>query len=63
MATPHNAGMSHENWLNAARGAAEQWIDIMHGRRPPRLVNPDVWPRYAQRFEEIMGVPVARDTA
>lgn len=63
LATPHNAGMSYENWLNAARGAAEQWIDIMHGRRPPRLVNPDAWPRYAQRFEEIMGVPVERDTA
>jgi D-3-phosphoglycerate dehydrogenase len=22
---------------------------------PPRLVNPEVWPRYSERFREIIG--------
>jgi len=36
-------------------GAAEQWIALLRGKRPPRLVNPDVWPAYQNRFERIMG--------
>ena len=35
--------------------AAEQLIDILDGKRPPRLINPEVWPDYRARFERIMG--------
>ena len=38
-----------------ARFAAEQVLDILDGKRPPRLINPDVWPAYRERFAGIMG--------
>ena len=38
-----------------SQAAAEQWIDLLRGRVPPRLVNPEVWPRYSERFEQIIG--------
>ena len=38
-----------------ARIASEQVIDILHGKRPPRIINPDVLPKYVERFERIMG--------
>jgi D-3-phosphoglycerate dehydrogenase / 2-oxoglutarate reductase len=30
-------------------------LDILDGKRPPRLVNPEVWPAYRERFTSIMG--------
>ena len=30
-------------------------IDTLDGKRPPRIVNPQVWPAYAQRFEQAFG--------
>ena len=36
--------------------AAEQIVGIFKGGRPPRLVNPEVWPAYAKRFEAITGL-------
>lgn len=53
--TPHIAGGTYESTLNMSRASAEQWIDIFRGRVPPRLVNPEVWPLYSQRFERILG--------
>jgi D-3-phosphoglycerate dehydrogenase len=38
--------------------AAEQIVAAMKGGRPPRLINPEVWPAYAARFERILGYPV-----
>ena len=38
-----------------ARFAAEQLMDILDGKRPPRLINPEVWPAYRERFERILG--------
>jgi phosphoglycerate dehydrogenase-like enzyme len=35
--------------------SAEQMLDILDGKRPPRLLNPEVWPAYAARFERIVG--------
>ena len=32
------------------------------GGRPPRLINPEVWPAYAARFEAIMGTHVQRES-
>lgn len=55
IATPHIAGMSEESQIGITEYAATQWIDIFSGRRPPRLVNPEVWPKYWERFHAIMG--------
>ena len=55
IATPHIAGLTDEALYGMAEGAARQWISIFRGEVPPRLVNPEAWPRYAQRFEAIFG--------
>jgi D-3-phosphoglycerate dehydrogenase / 2-oxoglutarate reductase len=55
LVTPHHAGITHEANRGMSVGAAEQWIDILRGRRPPRLVNPEVWPAYQDRFARIIG--------
>ncbi len=48
--TPHIAGVTHEALHEMARAAAEQWIGMFAGEVPPRLVNPEVWPTYSERF-------------
>jgi D-3-phosphoglycerate dehydrogenase len=53
VATPHTAGVTEESREQNARIAAAQLIDIFDGCRPPRLLNPDVWPAYAERFFRI----------
>ncbi|MSP05117.1 MAG: 3-phosphoglycerate dehydrogenase [Acetobacteraceae bacterium] len=55
IATPHTAGGTHEAALAMSRATAEQWIDILRGRVPPRLVNPEAWPLYTERFERVIG--------
>ena len=55
MATPHIAGGTHEAAQNMSKAAAEQWIDLLRGRVPPRLVNPEAWPLDSERFERILG--------
>lgn len=35
----------------------EQLIGILRGERPPRMVNPEVWPAYVASFEAVMGFP------
>ena len=54
----HTAGVSHEARRNVAAIAAEQIVAAMKGGRPERLINPEVWPAYAARFEHILGFPV-----
>jgi D-3-phosphoglycerate dehydrogenase len=56
VATFHTAGVSHEGRRNIARIAAEQIKEVLEARRPPRLVNPEVWPVYARRFEALLGI-------
>ncbi len=58
IATPHNAGVTTDCLFNMGQWAADQWIDIFAGKRPPRYKNPESWGRYADRFEKIMGRPV-----
>lgn len=53
--SPHIAGITEEALTSMATAAAEQWLEILSGRRPPRLVNPKAWPLYAERFEAILG--------
>jgi D-3-phosphoglycerate dehydrogenase / 2-oxoglutarate reductase len=53
--TPHNAGMTAESILEMVTATAHQWIDVFHGKVPPRLVNPEAWPRYSERFTALLG--------
>lgn len=56
IATYHTAGVTQEARRNVATWAAEQIVHTLEGGAPPRLVNPDAWPKYAARYEEIFGV-------
>jgi D-3-phosphoglycerate dehydrogenase len=55
LASPHTAGVTKEARANMGRIAAEQVLDALDGKRPPRIVNPQVWPDYAKRFERAFG--------
>ena len=55
LASPHTAGVTREARVNMGRIAAEQILDALDGMRPPRLINPKVWPRYVMRFERAFG--------
>ena len=55
IATPHSAGVTHEAVSNMREWAADQWIEIFQGKVPPRLINPEAWPKYQDRFEEKLG--------
>jgi D-3-phosphoglycerate dehydrogenase len=55
MVSPHVAGSTIEARENMGRIAAEQVLEILDGRKPPRLINPEVWPAYRERFARIMG--------
>lgn len=61
MASPHTAGVTHEARANLGRIAARQLLDTLDGQRPPRIVNPQVWPVYAERFERAFGFAPAGD--
>ena len=53
--SPHVAGITDESTHNMASWAAEQWLTIFRGRRPPRLINPEVWPAYRERYRRVTG--------
>jgi len=55
LVSPHTAGVTVETRANMARIAAEQLLDALDGKRPPRIVNPEVWPAYAKRYEQAFG--------
>jgi D-3-phosphoglycerate dehydrogenase len=57
--SPHTAGVTVETRASMARIAAEQLLDALDGKRPPRIVNPEVWPVYAKRFEQAFGTKPA----
>jgi D-3-phosphoglycerate dehydrogenase len=59
LASPHTAGVTREARENMGRIAAEQVLDALDGKRPPRIINPEVWPDYARRFEHAFGVKPA----
>jgi D-3-phosphoglycerate dehydrogenase len=56
LVSPHTAGVTVETRQNMARIAAAQMLDALDGKRPPRIVNPEVWAVYAGRFERTFGV-------
>ena len=37
------------------RIAAEQMLDALDGKRPPRIVNPEVWPAYVSASNASFG--------
>ncbi|MGA8821014.1 MAG: hydroxyacid dehydrogenase [Xanthobacteraceae bacterium] len=55
MVTPHMAGVTRESRARMGQIAAEQMLDALDGKRVPRIVNPQVWPDYAKRFEKAFG--------
>lgn len=55
VATPHTAGITVEAARDIGVATATQWQNIFDGRMPPRLLNPDVWPRYCERFHDAFG--------
>jgi D-3-phosphoglycerate dehydrogenase / 2-oxoglutarate reductase len=56
IASPHTAGVTKEARANMGKIAAEQIIMALDGKKPPRIVNPQVWPAYAKRFEQTFGI-------
>jgi D-3-phosphoglycerate dehydrogenase / 2-oxoglutarate reductase len=56
LASPHTGGLTRETRANMGKIAAEQLIMTLDGKRPPRIVNPEVWPLYAKRFEHTFGM-------
>jgi D-3-phosphoglycerate dehydrogenase len=55
LATYHTAGITQDSRENMRTWNAQQVAAILRGERPPRLINPDAWPKFAQRFERIFG--------
>lgn len=50
LATHHIAGVTHGSRRQMASMAASQLIAAARGERPPRLINPQVWPAFVERF-------------
>src|ERR1700674_3406711 len=46
LASPHTAGVTKEARENMGRIAAEQMLDALDGKRPPRIINPEGWGGY-----------------
>jgi D-3-phosphoglycerate dehydrogenase / 2-oxoglutarate reductase len=55
IATAHTAGLTREARANMGKIAAEQVLDALDGKPVTRMVNPQVWPDYAKRFERTFG--------
>ena len=53
--TPHMAGVTIEARARMGRIAAEQVLDALDGKPVARIINPQVWPAYARRFEKTFG--------
>lgn len=54
IASPHVAGVTEDSRARVAQIAAEQLLGIFAGERPPRLINPEVWPRYLERRAAVL---------
>lgn len=48
----HTGGVTHEGRRKVAQGSATQILDMLAGRKPARLLNPEVWPRFLTRLAE-----------
>ena len=61
VASPHTAGITVEATRDIALATAEQWITIFAGKVPPRLVNPEAWSAYVDRFAARFGARPAEE--
>jgi len=55
IATAHTAGVTREARANMGKIAAEQVLAALDRKPVARMVNPQVWPDYAKRFEHAFG--------
>ncbi len=59
VSTYHTAGVTKEARRRIAEHASEQIVGLLAGRKPPRIVNPDVWDHFAERYRKILGQEIA----
>jgi len=59
IASQHTAGVTHESRANITRIAALAFADAANGRLPPRIINPQVVPRFAERWAAAFGRQMA----
>ena len=57
--TQHTAGVTHESRANITRIAALAFADAARGKLPPRIINPAVVPRFAERYARKLGRAIA----
>jgi D-3-phosphoglycerate dehydrogenase / 2-oxoglutarate reductase len=55
IATYHTAGVTVDSRHAMAQWNAGQLVQIFRGERPPRLINPEAWTKFTQRFERAFG--------
>nr|WP_245211760.1 NAD(P)-dependent oxidoreductase [Neoroseomonas oryzicola] len=56
--TQHTAGVTHESRAMITRIAAEAFSAFAAGRFPPRIINPEVKARVAERYKAALGRPI-----
>ena len=56
--TQHTAGVTHESRAMITRIAAEAFSAFAAGRFPPRIINPEVKARVAERYQAALGRPI-----
>ncbi len=56
--TQHTAGVTHESRAMITRIAAEAFSAFAAGRFPPRIINPEVKARVAERYKTALGRPI-----
>jgi alpha-ketoglutarate-dependent taurine dioxygenase len=47
--------LGNQQFQEVHDATAQQWIGVFHGKMPPRLVNPEAWPLYSERFTALLG--------
>lgn len=55
IASQHTAGVTEQSRANITRIAALAFSDVAAGRTPPRIINPDVLPRWRERCQAQAG--------
>lgn len=55
VATPHSAGVTAETTRDIGIATAQLWTTLFAGKSPTRVVNPQVWAHFAERFTARFG--------
>ncbi|MEE8301045.1 MAG: NAD(P)-dependent oxidoreductase, partial [Candidatus Tectomicrobia bacterium] len=50
LVSPHIAGVTSVTMSKLSNGVVQQVTQVLRGERPPRLVNPEVWEAFLQRY-------------